>query len=151
MPDRRPAGSGERETRTTPTRAQPMPIITPIAGNPWRANPTPTGRIAAITAVTGATTPILPTPMPSTGARRPVQPPPKSPAPHATAEARPSATVASAGPSGSAVGRSGCDRYRGAVVLLGRPHEGDDGVGGRVVPIRGRQVDDLEVPRDLAK
>src|SRR5689334_9816940 len=88
--------------------------------------------------------------MPRTGARRPVQPPPKSPAPHATAEASPSATTARLDPAGSAVDApAGRLEHRGrghrlAVVDLGRAVEGDDRVRGPVVPVRGRQVDHLE-------
>jgi hypothetical protein len=59
---------------------------------------------------------------PRTGARRLAQPPPKSPAPQAIAEARPKTTTAEPGPNGSAVGDSlwfgaGADE----VVDLGRP------------------------------
>src|SRR5262245_12615145 len=98
---------------------------------------------------------------PSTGARRLDQPPPKSPAPSATEEARPRTTTARPGPKTSAVGRDlveevtrdvgrdvGSDRL---VVQLRRPGQRDDGVGRGVVAIRGRQVDHLEILRDVAE
>src|SRR5215210_8568620 len=76
--------------------------------------------------------------IPRTGARRPVHPPPKSPAPQATAEASPRTTTARPGPVGSAVGRSRADRLGGlgAVVDLRRPGEGHDRVRGCVIAIR---------------
>ena len=41
-----------------------MPMTTGTGGQPWPTNPTMTGRVAAMTPVTGATTPIRPTARP---------------------------------------------------------------------------------------
>src|SRR4051794_10629886 len=73
----------------------------------------------------------------STGAPRASVPPPKSPAPHASADASPRTTTAAPGPSGS-----GSGRLHGLLVGVGRrgPVEEDDLVGEVVVPVRGRQV-----------
>src|SRR4051812_31620105 len=92
-----------------------------------------------------------------TGPRLPAHPPLKSPAPQATADASPRTTTARPGPAGSAVDRSGRralghGSFRlvaGPVVDVRRPGQGDDRVGGGVVPVGRGQVDHLEVPRDL--
>src|SRR5688500_2178326 len=97
---------------------------------------------------------------PSTGARRDSQPPPKSPAPHEIAEASPRTTTADPGPNRSAVGGAFAfplERFAGrGGGRLGRADihgrgslEGDDRVGRGVVAVRRRQVDHLEVPRDV--
>src|SRR4051794_29566135 len=86
-----------------------------------------------------------------TEARRPVQPPPKSPAPQLTAEARPNATTARSDAAGSAVGHSGCDRRGPSIVHFHRSVEDDDGVRCGVVPIGGGQIDHLEVGGELAQ
>ena len=94
---------------------------------------------------------------PSTGARRLVQPPPKSPRPSATDEARPKTTTARPGPNsvsrgpGPRRGRAGHVGLVRRVVELRRPGERDDRIGRRVVAIRRRQVDDLEVAGDVAQ
>src|SRR5690349_24950535 len=85
---------------------------------------------------------------PSTGARRLVQPPPKSPEPNATADARPRTTTARFAPAASAPGRDSTRRGRGlraaiagavqrvaAVVQLRRAGERDDRIGRGVVPV----------------
>src|SRR5262245_26157731 len=101
---------------------------------------------------------------PSTGARRLAQPPPKSPVPSATDAPRPRTTTARPGPTRSAVGRH--SRFGqllhevrdvaghvglGSVVELGRPGQRDDRISRGVVAIRRRQVDHLEVARDVAQ
>src|SRR4051812_29617816 len=89
--------------------------------------------------------------MAKTDARRPVQPPPKSPAPQLTAEARPNATTARSDAAGSAVGSAGCDRLASSVVHFHRAVEDDDRVGRRIIAIAGGQVDHLEVRGELTQ
>src|SRR5258705_7612723 len=86
---------------------------------------------------------------PRTAPRRLAQPPPKSPAPHEIAEARPKATTDEP-PSRSGVGRASGARSR-EIVDLRRAAQRHDGVRRPVVTIRGRQVDDLEVAGDVAQ
>ena len=64
IPDGRPSGSWDRETRITATRAKAIPITTSGPGRPAPTNPTATGMLAASSPVTGATTPIRPTARP---------------------------------------------------------------------------------------
>ena len=118
--------------------AQPMSV-----GRRERLAAAATASASAATAPTSWVTPTTP----STGARRLTSPPPKSPVPQLSAESRPRTTTATSGPSS---GRRG---------LLGSTWPSDGGwavehdhrVGERVVPVRRRQVDDLEVGRDLAQ
>src|SRR5580765_461711 len=89
---------------------------------------------------------------PRTGPRRLAIPPAKSPAPQATAEARPNRMTDEPAPNGSdvcSVLRPGPDA--GEVVDLRGAVERDDRVGRRVVAIRGREVDHLEVASDVAE
>src|SRR5262245_16713746 len=116
---------------------------------------------------------------PSTGARRLVQPPPKSPVPNATADASPRTTTARFASAASAPSSDPTRHDAGLtppgagllvgdgvlavagvaraverpcrVVELGWAGERDDGIGGSVVAIRRGQVDDLEVARHVAQ
>src|SRR5919112_434124 len=80
--------------------------------------------------------------------RRPTSPPPKSPAPHATAAKSPN-TSTDAGPNGppSAIDECGLGLRPG--VGGDRRRELDDDIGDIVVPVGGRQVDHLEVGREV--
>src|SRR5690349_10623140 len=83
----------------------------------------------------------------STGARRVTSPPPKSPDPQKSAEARPRTTPATPG----ARSASGRLLESGVAVDRRRALEDHDLVGLVVVALRGGQVDHLEVARDLAQ
>src|SRR4051794_10370830 len=116
-------------TAKTPAISDSTAVVGPGSGS--RISSATVTMIAAPSASTTIATP-------KTGARRPVQPPPKSPAPHATADARPKTTtpspVADASTrSGSARRGSSTDRLRQRLVELGRTLEGDDGIRGLVV------------------
>ncbi len=92
---------------------------------------------------------------PRTGARRLAQPPPKSPAaparsPRRGRRRRPPSPVRTAQPWAD-LAPAGSAAYAGEVVDLRRPGERDDRIGRRVVAIRRRQVDDLEVAGDVAE
>ncbi len=64
MPDRPPPSSRTRDTSTTATTAAAIPTSTSGGGRPSRTIPAVTGISAAMTPVTGATTPIRPTASP---------------------------------------------------------------------------------------
>src|SRR5918993_1022953 len=101
-------------------------------------------RIPRPSAATMPTSWVMPT-TPNNGARRVISPPPKSPAPQLSAETRPSTTTAAPGPS------SGSGWFLGLDVPVGRgrSRELHDAIGQRVVAVRRREVDHLEVGRDL--
>src|SRR3954462_1530965 len=116
-------------TAKIPAIAASMAVVDPGSRSP---DASPTASMIA------APRPSTTTAMPRIGARRPVQPPPKSPAPQAIADASPKTTPPRPGPAASAVGGPDGEGHAFDVVDLGRSLEGDDRVGRGVVSIRRR-------------
>src|SRR4051812_39472560 len=112
-------------TAKTPAITESSSVCAPGIGSPV---PRATGSMAATP--TASTTIAIA----YTDARRPVQPPPKSPAPQLIAEARPNATTPRSAPDGSAVRRDRRHGFGASVIDLARTVEDDDGIRCLVVP-----------------
>src|SRR3954462_12202758 len=119
----------------------PATNASPTSGSEGNGSPRASARMSAAIAPTACVTATTA----STGARRVTRPPPKSPVPQQRAEARPRTTTATSGVRSA----SGGLLERGVAVDRGGAVEDDDLVGELVVAVRRRQVDHLEVARDL--
>src|SRR6478735_887849 len=126
-----------------PTTPNPPAATAHATSAPWGI-----GSPRATPIASAATMPIscIPNTTPNSGARRLRSPPPKSPAPQLAAEMRPSARTAT-GPETSGRGHP----LRLGQVDGGGTGELDDPLSHRVVAVRRREVDDLEVRRQVAQ